>query len=136
MLGPVQVLVVGTDGPEGAPAVLASLAALPHDAPVRLLDSFVVVVGDDGGVDVDAAGSPTLALFAGEADDGDDTVDGPTWSVADAVPAGTSAVVVVLEHRWAIGLVEGMRVAGGSLVHESWLDEQDRAELEALLSRG
>jgi Family of unknown function (DUF6325) len=138
MLGPVQVLVVGTDGPEGAPAVLGSLAALPDDAPVRLLDSFVVEVGDDGGVEVDAAGSPTLALFAGEADDGDGdgTADGATWSIADAVPAGTSAVVVVLEHRWAIGLVEGMRAAGGSLVHESWLDEQDRAELEALLSRG
>ena len=116
--------------------MLASLAALPDDAPVRLLDSFVVQVGDDGGVEVDAAGSPALALFAGEADDGDGPVDGQTWSIADAVPAGTSAVVVVLEHRWAIGLVEGMRAAGGALVHESWLDEQDRAELEALLSRG
>jgi hypothetical protein len=136
MLGPVQVLIVGTEGPDSAPAVLASLAALSHDAPVRLLDAFVVQADDDGGIEVDAEGSPTLALFAGEPADADGPDTGQTWSIADVVPAGTSAVVVVLEHRWAIGLVEGMRAAGGALVHESWLDEQDRAELEALLSPG
>jgi uncharacterized membrane protein len=136
MLGPVQVLVVGTEGPEGAPAVLAALAALSDDAPVRLLDAFEVEVDDDGGVEVDDAGSPTLSLFAGRPDDGDDgSVDGQTWSIAEVVPAGTSAVVVVLEHHWAIGLVEGMRAAGGALVHESWLDEGDRAHLEEVLDR-
>ena len=134
MLGPVQILVVGVDSLDTAATVLASVAALPADAPVRCLDSFVVEVADDGGVEIDADGSPSIALFAGEAADDQSPAGEQTWSLADVVAPGTTAVVVVLEHRWAIGLVDSMVAVGAALVHESWLDEQDRADLEALLA--
>ena len=132
MLGPVQVLVVGADGPAAAETVLTTMATLRGEVPVRCLDAFVVEVGDDGGLEVGST-SPSVALFAREDEQGERAGDGSTWSLADVVPPGSSAVVVLLEHRWAIGLRDTLLSAGAVLAHESWLDEQDRAELEALL---
>jgi hypothetical protein len=45
-------------------------------------------------------------------------------------------VVALLEHRWAIGLRDSLLAAGAALRHETWLDEDDRARLEALVTGG
>lgn len=134
MLGPVQVLVVGVDGSDAEAAVLASVGGLPADGPVRCLDAFAVSVTESGELTGDDTGPPSLGLFAEEDEDRPDgPADRSTWSLADVVPPGTRAVVLLLEHRWATGLVESMAAAGGALAHESWLDADDRSRLEALL---
>ena len=138
-LGPVQVLVVGIPGDEGARTLMAELAALPADGPVRCLDVFTCAVGSDGQLTV-ADDDPTplsLPLFA---DMVDDVVPAPavegTWHLGEVVPPGSRAVVAVVEHQWALGLRDSMRAAGGSIRYETWLDNDDRATLETLLAAG
>jgi hypothetical protein len=137
MLGPVQVLVVGVPGEDGARALMAELATLPADGPVRCIDVFECAVGPHGQLTV-AADDPaplSLALFAEMVDD--DAVPAPavegSWHLGEVVPPGSRAVVAVVEHQWALGLRDSMRAAGGSIRYETWLDDDDRATLETLL---
>jgi hypothetical protein len=140
MLGPVQVLVVDVPDPESGSAVLASLAALATDGPVRCVDAFECAVDDDGGLAIAARDGHqplSLPLFAEEVDE---VVPIPEaqemWHLGEVVPPGGRAVVALLEHRWAIGLRDSLLAAGAALRHETWLDEDDRARLEALVTGG
>jgi hypothetical protein len=133
MLGPVQVLVVEVGDDDAAAAVLASAGALPGDAPVRCLDAFSIEVDADGIVTSEPGDGPSLALFSGDDPADEAAIVGPTWSLADAIPPGRRGVVLLLEHRWAVGFVGNMEAAGAALAHESWLHDDDRVELEALL---
>jgi len=137
MLGPVQVLVVALpDGQAGSPLIEA-VGALPGDGPVRCVDVFECCVGDDGELTVvgpDAA-PVSLPLFAEAVDDVVVTVPAEgTWDLGQVVPRGSRAVVALLEHRWALGLRDSMHAVGGSIRYESWLDDDDRATLEALVA--
>ena len=139
MLGPIQVLVVAVPDDEGALAVVQSLATLLDDGPVRCLDSFEVTADSNGELVVETPGSGSgpwsLRLFA---ETGEDTANvsstGETWHLGDVVPPGSRAVIVLLEHRWASGLRDSMLSAGAALRFETWLDDDDRAHLESLLS--
>jgi hypothetical protein len=136
MLGPVQVLVVGVPEDEGARALMAELSALPADGPVRCIDVFECAVGPDGQLTMgdDDPAPLSLPLFAEMVDD---VVPVPaeegTWHLGEVVAPGSRAVVAVIEHQWALGLRDSMRAAGGSIRYETWLDDGDRAALEALL---
>jgi hypothetical protein len=137
MLGPVQVLVVGVPDAAGAGELVAGLAALPVDGPVRCLDVFELTVSPDGQLAVDGPDPrpPSLPLFAEVVDEiaPVSSADG-TWHLGEVVPAGSHAVVAVVEHNWALGLRDTMQSAGGAIRHEAWLDGDDRALLEALLA--
>jgi hypothetical protein len=136
MLGPVQVIVVGVPEDEGARALMAELAALPADGPVRCLDAFQCTVRADGQLTVaeDDPAPLSLSLFADMVDDVVPVaaVEG-TWHLGEVVPPGSRAVVAVVEHQWALGLRDSMRAAAGSIRYEAWLDDDDRATLETLL---
>jgi hypothetical protein len=139
MLGPVQVLVVDLTDPKSARAVMASLAALAPEGPVRCLDVFECTVDDAGELSVTAQDGRqplSLPLFAEEVDEAvpiPDTQD--MWNLGEVVPPGGRAVVALLEHRWAIGLRESLLASGAALRYETWLDEDDRARLESLVTR-
>ena len=138
MLGPVQVLVVGVPDGDRAHDVMASLTALPDDGPVRCLDAFDLAVLADGALSTNGPAAPvSLPLFAELVEEGTDvpSTDG-TWHLGQVVAPGERAVVALLEHRWALGLRDSLRAAGGTLRHETWLDEEDRTTLEALLGDG
>ena len=115
MTGPVQVLVVGFDRPTFSGEVLAEFTRLRDSGIVRLVDLLVVSRTDDGAFE-------TLALPEGvEADLGDlaasvlgqpeasadaesevaDMDSAATWSLADAIPVGSTAAVALIEHTWA-----------------------------------
>ena len=47
--------------------------------------------------------------------------EGSTWSLADAIPPGTSAAVALIEHLWATPLREAVARAGGTALEETWL---------------
>jgi hypothetical protein len=136
MLGPVQVLVVEVAGADGGRGLAAAVAALPADGPVRCLDVFEVTVAEDGQLTITGSDAEpvSLRLFA---DAVDDLVPVPsaegTWNLGEVLSPGSRAVVALLEHRWALGLRDAMRSAGGSIQYESWLDDDDRATLEGLL---
>jgi hypothetical protein len=137
MLGPVQVLVVDLADPARADAVVASLSALSPDGPVRCLDVFECSVDDDGELTIavpEGSQPLSLPLFAEEVDDVVPITDAPEmWHLGEVVPPGGRAVVALLEHRWAVGLRASLLASGAALRYETWLDEDDRTRLEALM---
>ena len=48
-----------------------------------------------------------------------------TWSVADVIPPDSMALVVLLEHRWAIPIREAVQRAGGAILADAWLHPDD-----------
>jgi len=136
MLGPVQVLVVGVADDAAAANVVDSMNGLAADGPVRLIDAFTVEVTADGELEIDDAAAPvSLSLFADEPDSASAAAaeDGG-WTLFDAIPPGSRAVVALLEHRWAIPLRASLEASGAALHHETWLSPEDRDQLAALIS--
>jgi hypothetical protein len=145
-MGPVQVLVVGYEQPAFTGEVRAELARLSEEGLVRLVDVLVVTRAADGTFDTvelteDPPGLPPgsgalAAALLGHSDvpgDSDDldAADGAVWSLADSVPAGTTAAVALIEHLWAAPLRAAIRRTGGVPLDEIWLAEADLKRLAA-----
>jgi hypothetical protein len=146
--GPMQMLVVGFDNQDLKGEILPELHRLREQDVVRLVDMVLVSKDADGTVaaieasDLSAEESSELGKLAGVLvglDDDDDASDGEpedlrddVWFVADTIPAGTTAAVVILEHRWAIPLRDAIQRAGGKLAADEWLHPSDLRQLGML----
>ena len=56
------------------------------------------------------------------------------WSIADAIPVGTTAAVALIEHRWAIPLRDAIRSAGGVALADSWVHPEDLVAFGAAIA--
>jgi uncharacterized membrane protein len=151
--GPVQILVIGFDEPEFKGQIRAELDRLRDHDVVRLIDLIVVRKDDDGNIErlhhsdlsqeeaqefgaiagaligFGAEGEEGMAagaaLGASEMEDGYVLDESNSWYVDDAIPPGTAAAVAILEHRWAIGLRDAIRDAGGFHLADAWIHPAD-----------
>jgi Family of unknown function (DUF6325) len=155
VIGPVQVLVVGFDRPTFSGEVLAELSRLGKAGIVRLVDLLLVSRADDGSLqtadlpdevrsEISSVTAELLGQPVTEPSDEDDQVDGAhemalepgtTWSLAEAVPAGGTAAVALIEHIWASPLRAAVQQSGGTLLEETWLAPDDLLRLDELISR-
>ena len=149
MTGPVQVLVVGFDQPTFSGEVLAEFARLRDAGIVRLVDVLVVSRTEDGSLETVEVSEGVAAEFGGlaaevlaqpegaaeaEADIGE--IDNAlSWSLADAIPVGSTAAVALIEHLWAAPLSAAIQQAGGTLLEETWLARSEVELLETLTAR-
>ncbi len=151
-MGPVQVLIVGFgEDAEFKGAALDELKRLREHDIVRVIDLLVVHHNEDGTIEkVELADHEELAELgaiagaligfgaAGEegaeagaeagAELGDEDElydDAEVWYIADSIPPGTTAAIVILEHRWAIPLRNAIADAGGFALADRWLHPQD-----------
>lgn len=116
--GPAEFYLVGFEGESPDPATFRALTELIDTGVVRLLD-FVVLAKSEAGeirvLELDADGSPLglgerKPIAAGIA--GDEDVE----ALAEAVPPGQSAAVVVLELSFARELAQKLATAGGQVL--------------------
>lgn len=146
MIGPVQVLVVGFDGFTFSGEVMTELDRLREAGTARLLDVLLIERAGDGmlrTLPAPAGAPPGLGSLAASilGDSGADgptaaePLDGSTWSLADAIPVGTSAAVALIEHLWATPLRDAIDRAGGRALEETWLDHEDVLRLERLIAK-
>jgi uncharacterized membrane protein len=165
-LGPVQVLVVGFEEGKFRGEVLEELKRLREADIVRVVDLLFVTKDEAGDVAaIEMSGlnqeeSMEFGAFIGalfglgyEGEEGMEigaevgalaTADGVSvleddmWYLADAIPAGTSAGVVLLEHQWAIPLRDAIQRAGGVALADSWIHPVDLVAIgmEAALEAG
>ena len=160
--GPVQMLVVGFDDANFQGEILPELRRLRDKDVIRLIDLVVVekdAAGDITSVEVsdlseeEAAefGAIAGALVGLGADGGEGMEEGAiagaeaaedgvfgdelVWSVADAIPFGSTAAVALLEHRWAIPLRDAIRRAGGVTTADAWVHPEDLIAAGAALGR-
>ena len=159
-LGPVQILVVGFEEPEFKGQIRAELERLRENDVVRLVDLVVVRIDDDGNIErmqhsdlspdeVQEFGAMVGALigFGAEGEEGAEAgaalgaaeMEGghvldrsDAWYVDDAIPPGTAAAVALIEHRWAIGLRDAIRDAGGFHLADAWIHPADLVAIGAL----
>lgn len=148
MTGPVQVLVVGFDRPKVSGEVLAEFARLRDAGIVRLVDVLVVsrtaedtfetldlaegLEANLGEVAASILGQPQDSAATDRQEAEIDTAT--TWSLADAIPVGSTAAVALIEHTWAGPLSAAIQRAGGTLLDETWLAREDRELLAGLIS--
>jgi uncharacterized membrane protein len=58
-------------------------------------------------------------------EDGHLIPDEDAWYVADAIPNGTAAAIILIEHMWAIPLRNSIVEAGGIALADEWIHPKD-----------
>ena len=51
--------------------------------------------------------------------------DEEAWYVADSIPNGSAAAIILLEHLWAIPLRDAIIDAGGFALADEWIHPKD-----------
>jgi uncharacterized membrane protein len=151
--GPVQMLVLEFDRERMSGDILPEVRRLSEQGIIRLLDLLVVTKHADGrleshqlsdlgpdeakefGAFIGAlvglgAGGPEGAeagalLGATELADGHVFDQAEVWYLGDRIPDGTTAAVVLIEHRWAIPLRDKITAAGGIALADEWIHASD-----------
>jgi len=150
-LGPVQLLTVGFDEPNFTGAIMQELKRLAEHDIVRLVDVLIVAKDDDGNVtQLEMSDHPELeqygalagallglgaageeGMVAGAVLGAEAMADGrlydpeEVWVLADEIPPGMTAAIVMLEHRWAIPLRDAIEGANGAVLVDEWIHPED-----------
>ena len=152
-IGPVQMLVLGFAEPNFTGKIAAELDRLRQLEFIKIVDALVVNKDDEGNVVALQVSdlSPDEATEMGEIvgaligfgygteeaveagaeagaeamEDGHLIPDEDAWYVADAIPNGTAAAIILIEHMWAIPLRNSIVEAGGIALADEWIHPKD-----------
>ena len=152
-IGPVQMLVLGFSEPNFTGKIAAEFERLRGLDFIKIVDALVVNKDDDGEItavqvsdltpdeatemgviagaligfgygDDDAVVEGALA-GAAAMEDGHLIPDEQVWYVADTIPNGSAAAVILIEHLWAIPLRDAIVAAGGIALADEWIHATD-----------
>ena len=150
-IGPVQMLVLGFAEPNFTGKIAAELDRLRQHEFVKIVDALVVNKDENGDITAlqvtdlsedeatrdgrDRRRADRLRLRRRRGDaieagaelgaeamaDGHLIPDEDAWYVADAIPNGTAAAIILIEHIWAIPLRNAIVEAGGIALADEWI---------------
>jgi len=159
-IGPLQFLAVAFVDPKLDGSILGELAAASESGAIRVVDALGVAKDDEGniaalqisdltedqamtygawvgaliGLGAGGEEGAELGAIAGAiaaADEYEYGLDAEAVrSVAEDIPPGGAALIMVIEHRWAIPLRNALRESGGILLAQDFLSP------EALIALG
>jgi len=134
-LGPLEYTVIGFEGNNFDGSIAREIAKVVENGTIALVD--VVFIGRDSDGDavvleLDNKDDPrfagfhnlvsgTMGLFTPE-----DLAD-----IATGLPAGTSGLILLFEHRWAVEIKKAMENAGGFLVARTVIPPEVVEEVSA-----
>lgn len=153
-VGPIQMVTIGFDGERAGEEVRAELRKLRESGTIRLLDLLFVTKRDDGELvslqlsDLDdgdrrevgawvggliglgaagAHGARAGAALGAEVAAADplEASEEEIVDIGAMIPPGTSAAVVLFEHRWALPLRDAILRAGGRALSDQWIRIDD-----------
>ncbi len=118
-IGPLEYVVIGLQDTPFVDQILPELHAIQKKGHIRVVDLLFVTKDTDSTVtvkEVNELSEEELSTYGGIAEElmGLFTAE-DVERLAEEIPSGTSAVIVLLEHTWVIGLTEAVRKAGGVL---------------------
>lgn len=123
MLGPLEYIVIGFTGNTFDGSIAREIERVVESGTIRLIDIVFVGRDADGNiaiVELDNKDDPRFAPFATLLRDRMALLTPEDLEqVASEVPANTSGLVMLFEHRWAEHIKEAMAAAGGFLVGRS-----------------
>jgi Family of unknown function (DUF6325) len=127
--GPVEIVAIEFPGDGLAGDFGQRLAEAVGTGAVRVIDLLFVERSEDGSVtsreftEVEAERAPGLEALEGEVlglvDDAD------LEAIGEALRPGASAALVVFEHVWARGLVDGIHASGGRVALRHMVASED-----------
>ena len=137
-IGSLEYVVIGFEDDQFTHEILPELNAIQQKGLIRVVDLLFVMKDTDGTVtirEVSELSDEELAAYEGIAGDlmGLFTAE-DIERLAEEIPPGTSAVVVLLEHTWATGLTEAVRRAGGMLLTGGLVTPDALAQVRAELA--
>jgi hypothetical protein len=147
-IGPVQLLVIGFEHGDFHSRIKAELDQLRESDTICLIDLLFIRKDADGSVerihhsdlnmDESAEFGATVSALIGLGMRGEEgatigaemAVEGEVlpegaWYVDDALPNDSAAAVALIEHRWATGLRDLIRDAGGFHLADAWIHPLD-----------
>jgi hypothetical protein len=123
MLGPLEYIVIGFAGNKFDGSIAREIERVVENGTIRLVDIVFVGKDADGSaviVELDNKDDPRFAPFAALLGDRMALLTPEDLEhVASELPADTSGMVMLFEHRWAEHIKEAMAAAGGFLVGRS-----------------
>ena len=118
-IGPLEYVVIGFEGHQFVSEVLPELNAIQEHNLIRVIDLMFVSKETDGTVSVQEVSELSEEDLQAYEDVAENLVGMLTTEdvskLAEAIPSGTSAVIVLLEHSWTLRLAEAVRRASGVL---------------------
>jgi uncharacterized membrane protein len=160
--GPIQMLVLEFDRTQFDGTILPELKRLTDEGTIRIVDLLIVAKPEGGEIEVvqqsdlslDQAtefgaiigalvgigmGSEEETIRAAEAgaeemEDGHLFGDAEVWYLSDAIPEGSTAAIVLIEHRWAIPLRDKIVEAGGVALADEWVHPKDLIAIGAAVA--
>ena len=137
--GPLQILVVDFEDPNFQGDIGDELERLEAAGTLRVLDLAFVTKDRDGvinaGLTHELHSGAMVRMLLGmdvTADTPPDDLD--LYDAAAAIPPGTAAAVIVLEHLWAIPLRDAVRATGGHASASHWVDQEYLSKLGVTLA--
>ncbi len=136
-LGPLEYTVVGFEGNNFTGRIADELGRVVDNGVIRVVDLVFVTkdaAGDSAVVELDASADDAFASFA-------PMLDGlmglltpeDIAQIAESLPASTSALIILFEHRWAERLKDALVDAGGFLISREYIVPEALAALNAEL---
>jgi len=123
MLGPLEYIVIGFAGNRFDGSIAREIERVVENGTIRLIDIVFVGKDADGNtaiLELDNKDDPRFAPFAALLGDRMALLTPEDLEhVASELPADTSGMVMLFEHRWAEHIKEAMAAAGGFLVARS-----------------
>jgi uncharacterized membrane protein len=160
--GPIQMLVLEFDRTQFDGTILPELKRLTDEGTIRIVDLLIVAKPKGGEIEVVqqsdlslgeatefgaiigalvgiGTGSEEETIRAAEAgaeemEDGHLFGDAEVWYLSDAIPEGSTAAIVLIEHRWAIPLRDKIVEAGGMALADEWIHPKDLIAIGAAVA--
>src|SRR5258708_35965225 len=136
--GPLEYVVIGLQDHQFTSEILPELNAIQENGLIRVVDLLFVSKAADGMItiqEVSELNEEEQQSYSGMAE----ALMG--WltaqdveHLATAIPPGTLAVIVLLEHAWTLGLADAVRRAGGVLFTGGMVAPETLARVSAELT--
>jgi hypothetical protein len=119
-LGPLEYVVIGFEGNTFDGSIAKEIEKVVENKTIRLIDVVFVTKDTEGEtiiLELDNKDDPRWSSFASLLGDSmglltpEDLVQ-----IAEQLPANTSGLIMLFEHRWAVSLKKALEAAGGFLV--------------------
>lgn len=144
-LGPLEYVVIGVRSDQFMDELAPVLATLGQQGAIRVVDLLFLEKDNDGAVAIHEMGDMATEAQSGDDALKDDALNGDLSGLlttedisqlAEQVPAGASAAVVLFEHVWTEALRESIQRAHGTLLGGGMVTPDTLAQLEAELAAG
>jgi len=137
-IGPLEYVVIGLEDDRFTSDILPELGAIQQNGLIRVVDLLFVSKGAEGAVtvqEVSELSEEEQQAYTALAEDLTGLLTAQDIErLAGEIPAGSEAVIVLLEHAWTLKLAQAVRRAGGVLYTGGMIAPDALAQVSAELA--